>query len=118
MDLHEPIEVTERGQHQASLSTVERDVICQAVRFPGGAITRQRANRALSDAVRGSLVLVQLREDGSERLTAAQLLRGLRDLSVHVDHEASVCRKEGHLSRLWSRDLARPHGSHRTPMLF
>ena len=46
----------------------------EAVGFPGPPVARQREDRALADEVRGGLVLVQLREDGSERFPRVQLL--------------------------------------------
>src|SRR5260221_12870649 len=38
ISFHELVEVTERGEHQASLSAVNRDVMSQAIGFPGGAV--------------------------------------------------------------------------------
>jgi len=59
----------ERGEHQAFLSTFDRDVVRQAVGFPGGSNVRQCEDCALSDVVRGGIVLVQPGEDWSQRLT-------------------------------------------------
>src|SRR5580704_9126316 len=69
----------------------------QAVGFPGGSIGCQREDSALSDEVRRGVVLVQLREDWSERLARVQLLCGRGILGVHVHHEMGVCGKKRHL---------------------
>ena len=85
--------VTERGEHQTSLSAVDRDVMRQAVRFPGRPLACQSEDRALTDEVRGGLVLIQIGEDRSERLARMQLLRGFRIFGVHVHDEVGVCGK-------------------------
>jgi hypothetical protein len=38
--LHERVEIAERDEHQASLSTVDSDVMRQAVSFPGASVAR------------------------------------------------------------------------------
>jgi hypothetical protein len=73
-DLHERVEVAERGEHQTPPSTIDRDVMRQAVGFPGGSVARQREDRALSDQVRSRVVLVQRCEDWSKRLARVQIL--------------------------------------------
>src|SRR6202035_3132487 len=49
VDLHEGVEVAERGDHQASLSTVDRHVMCQAIGFACGSLSPQRKNFGLTD---------------------------------------------------------------------
>src|SRR6266852_2097989 len=46
----------------------------------------------------GGGVLVQIREDWSERLARVQLLRRLRILGVHVHNEVRIWSKERHLA--------------------
>ena len=41
VNLRERVEIAERGQHQASLCTVDRDVMRQAVSFPGASVAFQ-----------------------------------------------------------------------------
>jgi hypothetical protein len=71
------VEVAERGEHRASLSIVDRYVVCQAVGLTRGPVGRQSEDRALSDKVRGRVVLVQIREYWSERLAGATPVRAL-----------------------------------------
>jgi hypothetical protein len=52
LHLHERVEIAERGEHQAALSSVYRDVMRQAVSFPGASVVRQREDCTLSDEVR------------------------------------------------------------------
>jgi hypothetical protein len=66
--LDERVQVAQRSEHQASLSASHRDVMRQAVSFSGGPLGSEREDRALSDEVRSGVILVQVREDGSERL--------------------------------------------------
>src|SRR5260370_12805057 len=73
-DLHERVRVAERGDHQASLFTVDREVMRQSVGLPRGSVAGQGENRALSDEVHGGVVLLQLCEDWSERFARVQLL--------------------------------------------
>jgi hypothetical protein len=65
--LHERVEIAERGEHQAPLSIVDGYVVCQAIGLTRGPVGRQSEDRALSDEVRGRVVLVQIGEDWSER---------------------------------------------------
>jgi hypothetical protein len=44
----------------------------------------------LSDEVRGGVVLVQVSENGSERLTRVQFQRGRLILGVHVHDEMRI----------------------------
>ena len=96
--LCERVEVTERGDHQAALSTIDRDVVRQAVGFAGGLVARQREDGALSDEVRSGVVPVQLGENRSERLACVEPLRWLRVLGVHVHHKVCVRGKKRHLA--------------------
>src|SRR5580704_1244350 len=66
--LHERVEVAERCNHQAALSLGDGYVVCQAVGFPNGLVVGQREDRALSDEMGGGVVLVEVREDRSERI--------------------------------------------------
>jgi hypothetical protein len=74
---HERVEVAERGEHQASLSIVDRYVVCQAVGLTRGSVGRQSEDRALSDEVRRRVVLVQIREYWSERLAKCNSCEGM-----------------------------------------
>jgi len=66
--LHKHVRVAERCDHQASLITVDRDVMRQAVGFSVSSLGQQREDRALPDEVRGGVVLVLVGEDGRELL--------------------------------------------------
>ena len=66
-DLHELVRVAQSGNHQAPLSTVDREVMCQGVGLSCGSVGGQRQDRALSDEVRGRVVLVQVCEDSASR---------------------------------------------------
>src|SRR3984893_5317638 len=76
----------------------DRNVMRQAVSFPGAPVAGQREDGALPDEVGGGVVLIQLGEDRSERLARVQLERWLRILGVHVHHEVGVRGKERHLA--------------------
>jgi hypothetical protein len=80
-----------------SLSTIDRNVMRQAVCFPGGSVGHQREDCALSDKVSCGVVLIQLCEHWSERLARVQLLSGCRILRIHVNHEMCVFGKESDL---------------------
>jgi hypothetical protein len=54
---HEGVEVAKRCDHQSPLFPIDRDVMRQAVSFPGGLVVRQHQDGALSDEVRGGMVL-------------------------------------------------------------
>src|SRR6185312_9671836 len=82
----------------ASLSTIDRDVMSQAIRLTRGALSRECENCALSDEVGGGVVFVQVCKDRRERFARVQLLRGLRIFGVHEHHEVSVFRKERYLA--------------------
>ena len=90
--------VAKRGDHQASLSIVNRDVMREAIGFACGPVGRLRQYGALSDEVRGGVVLVQVREDRSQRFARVQLLRRPRILGVHIHDEVGVWGKECHLA--------------------
>src|SRR5579871_6661209 len=70
----------------------------QTVGFSVGVVALQREEGALSDEVRGGVVLVQLCEDGSERLARVQFLGRRRVPGVHIHHKMRVCSKESHLA--------------------
>src|ERR1700758_792546 len=74
VDLHEGVGVSERGDHQASLSTLDSDVMCEAVSFACCAVVLQRKECALSNEMRCGVVLVQVGEDRSELISRVQLL--------------------------------------------
>jgi len=57
-----------------SLSTIDRNVMRQAVCFPGGLVGRQREECALSNKVGCGVVLIQLCEHWSECLARVQFL--------------------------------------------
>ena len=52
LSFHERVKVAERRNHQASLATLDRDVMRETIRLPRGSIVGQREDRALSDEVR------------------------------------------------------------------
>ena len=70
--------------------TFDCQVMRQGVGLPRCSLGPEREDRALPDEVHGRRVLVQIREDGSERFARVKLLRGRRGLGVHVHHELSV----------------------------
>jgi len=61
-----------------------------AISFPCASVAGQREDRGLSKEVHSGCVLVEIREDGSERLARMQLLRRLRVLGIHVHDEVRV----------------------------
>src|ERR1700722_2384598 len=98
ISLCESVEVAERGDHQAPLSALCRDVMREAVGFPCGAVSVQGEDGALSDEMRRGVVSVQVCEDWSERLARVQLLGRLRILGVHIHHEMGVRGEQRHLT--------------------
>src|SRR5690349_2644916 len=70
----------------------------EAVGLAGTSVGRQRENGALADEVRGGVVLVQVGEDGGERLARVELRGGRRVLRVHVHDEVRVFGEERHLT--------------------
>lgn len=74
IDLHEGVGVSERGDHQAFLLTVDSDVMRQAVGFACCAVALQREECTLSNEMRCGVVLVQVGKDRSEFLSRMQLL--------------------------------------------
>src|SRR4029077_20275205 len=70
----------------------------QGVGLSRASVAGQSENRGLSDEVHGGGVLVQVRENWSERLARVQFLRRRWILRVHIDHEVGVCGKECHLT--------------------
>jgi hypothetical protein len=98
VDLHEGVVVPERSNHQASLATVDRQVMRHGVGLARGALGRQRENGALSDEMLGGGVLVQVVEDGSQRLARVEVHRGRRIRCIHVHDEVRIRCEEGHLT--------------------
>src|SRR4029077_17567761 len=74
------------------------DVVRQAVSFARGPVGCEREDRALSHEMRGGVVLVQVSEDGSERLARVEFLGGRRIFGIHEHHEVRVWGKERHLA--------------------
>lgn len=74
IDLYEGVGVSERGDHQAFLSTVDSYVMRQAVSFACCAVALQREECALSNEMRCGVVLVQVGKDRSEFFSRVQLL--------------------------------------------
>src|ERR1700756_2198199 len=70
----------------------------ELIKLSGRQSAQQHGCRALSDEVRGGVVLVQVSEDGSQSLAPTQLLQRLWILGLHVDREVSIRGKESHLS--------------------
>jgi hypothetical protein len=71
-------------------SAVDGDVMRKAVSFARGPVAGEREYRALSDEVRGRIVLVQVGENRRKRFARMQLLRGHWISGVH-EHHRSVC---------------------------
>jgi hypothetical protein len=67
-------------------------------RLSRGSVAGQGENRPLSDEVHGRVLLVQFRQDRSERLPRMQLLRRLCILGVHVHHEVGARGKDSHVT--------------------
>src|SRR5450432_1059545 len=70
----------------------------QAIGFPGGLVGCEGEDRALSDEVRGGVVLVQVCKNRRKRIARVQIHRGLRIFGVHEHHEVCVFGKESHLT--------------------
>ena len=70
----------------------------KAVGFPGTSSPVEREDGALSNEVRGGVILVQICEDWCERLARVKLLGGRRILGLHIHHEVGVFRKQSHLT--------------------
>src|SRR6266702_1309751 len=98
VDLHESIQVAERGDHQAALSTLGCHMMRQAISLACASILRQREDGALPDEVRGGVVFVQFGEHWRQRLARMQLLRRRGILGVHIHDEVGVCSEERHLT--------------------
>jgi len=70
---HRQSSLAKGGEHQALLSIAGRYVMRQAVGLTRGPLGRQSEDRALSNEVRGRVILVQIWEYRSERLARVQL---------------------------------------------
>jgi hypothetical protein len=98
MRLHEGIKVTERGDHQPSRWTVDRNVMGKAIAFASRTTVRQCKNRALSDEMCGGIVFIEVGENRRQDLARVKFLCGPRIFGVHIDHEVRVQSKKRHLA--------------------
>src|SRR5579863_3531043 len=70
----------------------------QAIGFPGGLVGCEGEDGALSDEVRGGVVLIQIGEDRRKRFARMQVHRRCRGPCIHVDHEMGALCEERHLA--------------------
>src|SRR6266852_6373796 len=66
--------------------------------FPGGPVGRESEDGALSDEVRGGVVLVQICKNRRKRIARVQIHRRLWIFGVHEDNKVRFFRKERHLA--------------------
>src|ERR1700746_2992820 len=70
----------------------------KAIGVPVGLVGGEGEDGALSDEVRGGVVLVQVCKNRRKRIARVQIHRALRGFGVHVHHEVCVFSKQSHLT--------------------
>jgi hypothetical protein len=90
VDLHEGVEVTERGNHHASLLIVDCQVMRQALTLGCAPIICQRECGGLPDEVRGGFVFARLGEHLRKRFARMKFLTA-RDPSRPGDSSVRRC---------------------------